>query len=79
MLAGAACKTAIRARNLTPVDRGAYMAGSRTEEDIKRAAARRAALLVTEAMDVLDAHGVAPEAAAHFAMGQQELRERLRD
>ena len=52
------------------------MAGSRGDE-IKRTAAKRAALLVTEAMDLLDAHGVAPKAAAHFAMGQQELRDLL--
>jgi hypothetical protein len=36
--------------------------------------ARRALELVTEAMDLLDAHGVLPNAAAHLAMAQQELR-----
>lgn len=38
-------------------------------------AAIRAAALVTEAMDLLDAHGVAPDAAAHLALAQQQLRQ----
>lgn len=40
-------------------------------------AARRAAALVTEAMDLLDAHGGSPVAAAHLALAQQKLREDL--
>jgi hypothetical protein len=35
----------------------------------------RATALVTEALDLLDAHGSSPEAAAHLAMAQQKLRE----
>ena len=35
----------------------------------------RALLLVTEAMDLLDAHEVSPEASAHLAMAQQMLRQ----
>jgi len=37
----------------------------------------RALTLVTEAMDVLDAHGVSPDAAAHLALAQQMLRQSL--
>jgi hypothetical protein len=33
--------------------------------------------LVTEAMDLLDAHGEAPDAAAHLALAQQVLRKSL--
>lgn len=36
---------------------------------------RRALMLVTEAMDLLDAHDIAPEASAHLAMAQQTLRQ----
>ena len=36
---------------------------------------RRALFLVTEAMDLLDAHGIQPDASAHLAMAQQALRE----
>jgi hypothetical protein len=35
---------------------------------------RRALELVTEAMDLLDAHGVKPKAASYLALAQQELR-----
>ena len=50
------------------------MSGSRGEKQSAHVA-KRAAALVTEAMDLLDAHGVAPEAAAHLAMAQQQLRQ----
>jgi hypothetical protein len=40
-------------------------------------ATRRALALVTEAMDLLDAHGGEPDAAAHLAMAQQQLRQAL--
>ena len=30
--------------------------------------------LITEAMDLLDATGISPPAAAHLALAQQELR-----
>jgi hypothetical protein len=36
-----------------------------------------AVALVTEAMDLLDAHGAAPDAAANLAMAQQRLRDIL--
>lgn len=36
---------------------------------------KRALALVTEAMDLLDAHGIAPAAAAHLALAQQDLRQ----
>jgi hypothetical protein len=52
------------------------MAGE--SNDARRAkAARRALSLVTEAMDLLDAHNVAPDAAAHLALAQQRLRQVL--
>lgn len=38
---------------------------------------KRAAVLVTEALDLLDAHGDLPEAAAHLAMAQQKLLESI--
>jgi len=38
---------------------------------------RRALFLVTEAMDLLDAHGTQPDASAHLAMAQQALRESI--
>ena len=37
----------------------------------------RSAKLVSEAMDLLDGHAVAPEAAAYLALAQQQLREQL--
>ena len=40
-------------------------------------AIRRALDLVTKAMDLLDAHGAPPDAAAHLAMAQQRLRQVL--
>jgi hypothetical protein len=36
---------------------------------------RRALFLVTEAMDLLDAHGTQPDASARLAMAQQALRQ----
>ena len=36
---------------------------------------RRALELVTEAMDLLDAHGAAPEVAVQLALAQQRLRQ----
>jgi hypothetical protein len=41
------------------------------------AAIRRALMLVTEAMDILDGHAGPPDAAAHLALAQQTLREEL--
>jgi len=38
---------------------------------------RRALELVTEAMDLLDAHGALPDEAAHLALVQQRLRQAL--
>ena len=38
---------------------------------------KRALELLTEAMDLIDAHGVDPEAAAYLAMAQQQLRKKL--
>lgn len=38
---------------------------------------RRALELVTEAMDLLDAHGQLPEAAAQLAVVQQHMRQAL--
>ena len=52
------------------------MAGE-TDKDRQAKAVQRAAMLVTEAMDLLDAHGGSPVAAAHLAMAQQKLREEL--
>ena len=37
-------------------------------------AVKRALLLITEAMDLLDAHNGPPEAAAHLDLAQQILR-----
>ena len=48
------------------------------DDDDRQAKAVEAAVgLVTQAMDLLDSHGGAPEAAAHLAMAQQKLREQL--
>jgi hypothetical protein len=38
-------------------------------------AIKRSLALVTEAMDLLDAHDGPPDAAAHLAFAQQRLRE----
>jgi hypothetical protein len=53
------------------------MAGERIEIRAVQAT-RRALSLVTEAMDLLDAHSVAPHSAAHLAIAQQQLRELVR-
>ena len=52
------------------------MAGERNHVQRDKAI-KRALQLVTEAMDLLDAHGAGPEAAAHLAMAQQQLRKQL--
>ena len=50
------------------------MAGG--SDDSRRAAAnRRAASLVTEALDLIDAHGGPADAAAHLELALQKLRE----
>ena len=51
------------------------MAGKRNDNSERLI--NRVLSLVTEAMDLLDASGASPEAAAHLALAQQELR-RLR-
>jgi len=38
---------------------------------------RRALQLATEAMDLLDAHGSDPQAAAYFGLAQEQLRKSL--
>jgi hypothetical protein len=43
----------------------------------KTLAVKRALALVTEAMDLLDAHVGPPDAAAHLELAQQKLREEL--
>ncbi len=40
----------------------------------RTAAVKRAIALVSEAVDLLDAHGGPPEAAAHLDLGLHELR-----
>ena len=46
-------------------------------EDWQAKAVRRAAILVTEAMDLLDAHGGSPEAAAHLDLALASLRQTM--
>jgi len=53
------------------------MAGKRDDDDSDRLT-RRVLSLVTEAMDLLDAHGLSPEAAAYLALAQQKLRLSMR-
>ena len=43
----------------------------------RRAVLNRALALITEAMDLLDAHGGEPQAASYAALAQQELRKSL--
>jgi hypothetical protein len=50
------------------------MAGTRSDPHVVKVITR-ALTLITEAMDVLDAHGIAPQAAAHLALAQQQLRQ----
>jgi hypothetical protein len=45
----------------------------------RQTAVQRAIALVSEAVDLLDAHGGPPEAAAHLDLGLQELRRASRD
>ena len=52
------------------------MAGERAE-DRRKKSLKRALQLVTEAMDLLDAHGSEPQAAAYLALAQQHLRTTL--
>lgn len=53
------------------------MAGDGRKYSGSDMAIRRSAQLVSEAMDVLDAHGGPAEAAAHLALALQELRDHL--
>ena len=43
----------------------------------RKSAVKRALTLVTEAMDIIDAHSGPPEAAVHLELAQQKLREEL--
>ena len=52
------------------------MAGEESD-DLQAKAVLRAAMLVTEAMDLLDAHGGSPEAAAHLDLALASLRQAL--
>lgn len=52
------------------------MAGER-ETLSREKALMRALQLATEAMDLLDAHGSDPKAAAYLALAQQQLRASL--
>lgn len=40
---------------------------------------KRALELVTEAMDLLDAHGASPHGAAHLAMARQAIEDDLKE
>jgi len=50
------------------------MAGS-TSSDRRKAALKRANALMTEALDLLDAHSGPPEATAHLDLALQQVRE----
>jgi len=52
------------------------MAGQRNDQ-LALKAIRRALKLITEAIDLLDAHDGPPDAAAHLAVAQQRLRQAL--
>ena len=52
------------------------MAGMR-EKSSKHDVTKRAAKFVSEALDLLDAHEVAPDVAAQLALAQQRLRQLL--
>lgn len=54
--------------------RGACMRG---ERERRRAVLNRALALISEAMDLLDAHGSDPKASSYAALAQQQLRETL--
>ena len=49
------------------------MAGER-KRGTKQQAKSRALSLITEAMDLVDAYDISPEASAHLALAQQEIR-----
>ena len=51
------------------------MSGS--ERERRQAAIRRALELITEALDLLDAHGGPAQAAAHIDLGRQQLQAAL--
>ena len=53
------------------------MAGNGRNDGSQSTAIRRAAKLVSEAVDLLDAHGGPAEAAAHLDLALQELRDHL--
>jgi len=50
------------------------MAGERNDASVTKVRTR-VLVLITEAMDLLDAHGIAPQGAAYLAMAQQEVRQ----
>lgn len=49
----------------------------KSDDAHRKSAIKRALSLVTEAMDVIDAHGGPPDAAVHLELAQQKLREEL--
>lgn len=49
----------------------------RGERERRRAVLNRALALISEAMDLLDAHGSDPKASSYAALAQQQLRETL--
>ena len=51
--------------------------GIERERLILKPSASHALELITEAMDLLDAHDGPPDAAAHLAVAQQRLRQAL--
>lgn len=53
------------------------MLAQNSMNDPKSAAVRRALSLMTEALDIIDASGKCPEAAAHLDLALRRLRERL--
>lgn len=53
------------------------MAGNGNDDSRKATAIRRASSLVSEALDLLDAHGGPAEATAHLDLAIQELRDHL--
>lgn len=53
------------------------MAGA-SNQDRRQAALRRAATLMAEALDILDANGTSPETAAHLDVALERVREEIR-
>jgi hypothetical protein len=51
---------------------------SMNHEERRQKALRRVAAMVTEALDLLDAHQGPPEAAAHIELALQKIRGSLR-